>query len=304
MSELRDCIPILCTPFDTEDAIDEVGMRAQIDWVLAEGASGVATLALASEGYKLTERERDAVTTIVVDYVAGRVPVVVSADGAGTAVGVDRAKRAAAIGADALMVLPPYLVKPNVASLLDYYRRIADAVELPLMIQDAPQLTGVSMNPALWIEIERQIPNTVYVKAEGTPQGETISTTLAQSDGRLQVFCGWGGLGILDALERGAVGSMPAANFTGAFASIHTAWNTGDRQRATELLEATLPFSVWAMQSLDHSVTTAKRELMRRGIFASDRVRQPAIPLDSVANAQLERWIDGKFARNGIRSTI
>lgn len=291
MTELRDCIPILCTPFDDDDGIDAASMRAQIDWVLAEGASGVATLALASEGYKLTDRERDAVTEIVVEHVAGRVPVVVSADGAGTAVAVDRARRAAAIGADALMVLPPYLVKPSQRALLDYYVRIADAVEIPIMIQDAPQLTGVSMGPALWNEIDRQTANTVFIKAEGTPQGETISATLAQSDGRLQVFCGWGGLGILDALERGATGSMPAANFTGVFAGIHAAWRSGDRQRATDLLEATLPFSVWAMQSLDHSVTTAKRELMRRAIFASDRLRQPAAPLDSIAEAQLERWI-------------
>jgi 4-hydroxy-tetrahydrodipicolinate synthase len=292
MTELHGCIPILCTPFDERDAVDADGMRAQIDWVLAEGATGVATLALASEGYKLTDRERDEVTALVVEHVAGRVPVVVSADGAGVAVAVDRAKRAAIIGADALMVLPPYLVKPSAAGLLDYYLRIAETVDIPIMIQDAPQLTGVAMNPALWVKLANQSEHIRYVKAEGTPQGETISATLAQSDGRLQVFCGWGGLGIIDALERGAVGSMPAANFTGVFARIHAAWNGGDRERASDLLRGTLPYSVWAMQSLDHSVTTAKRELTRRGVFASERLRQPANPLDPVGLAQLDAWID------------
>jgi 2-keto-3-deoxy-L-arabinonate dehydratase len=292
MTELRGCIPILCTPFDEQEAIDEVGLRAQIDWVLAEGATGVATLALASEGYKLTESERDAVAALVVELVAGRVPVVVSADGAGTAVAVDRAKRYAAIGADALMVLPPYLVKPGPPGLLDYYSRVADAVDIPIMIQDAPQLTGVSMTPAMWEALQRRRESISYVKAEGTPQGETISETIARSDGRLRVFCGWGGLGVLDALERGAVGSMPAANFTGVFARIHRAWDAGHRQLASDLLARTLPYSVWAMQSLDHSVTTAKRELMRRGIFASDRLRQPAAPLDEVAQGQLDSWIE------------
>ncbi len=291
MTELRGCIPILCTPFDERDAVDADGLRAQIDWAIAEGATGVATLALASEGYKLTERERDGVAAHVVEHVAGRVPVVVSADGAGTAVAVDRAVRAAKLGADALMVLPPYLVKPGPASLLDYYTRIGDAVEIPVMIQDAPQLTGVSMNPALWAQIARDAPNVSYVKAEGTPQGATISAALEQSDGDLQVFCGWGGLGILDALERGAVGSMPAANFTGVFAQIHAAWDAGDREMASDLLNATLPYSVWAMQSLDHSVTTAKRELKRRGVIADDRLRQPATPLDALGMAQLDAWI-------------
>jgi 4-hydroxy-tetrahydrodipicolinate synthase len=166
------------------------------------------------------------------------------------------------------------------------------------MIQDAPQLTGVSMTPALWAQIARDAPNVSYVKAEGTPQGATISAALEQSDGDLQVFCGWGGLGILDALERGAVGSMPAANFTGVFAQIHAAWDAGDRQMASDLLNATLPYSVWAMQSLDHSVTTAKRELKRRGVIADDRLRQPATPLDALGMAQLDAWIDDVVTRS------
>lgn len=292
MTELHGCIPILCTPFDEREAVDEVSLRTQIDWVLGEGATGVATLALASEGYKLTEQERETVAAVVVAHVAGRVPVVVSADGAGTAVAVDRAKRYAAIGADALMVLPPYLVKPDPAGLLDYYTRIAQAVEIPIMIQDAPQLTGVHMNPTHWAALEQGAANIAYVKAEGTPQGSTISAAIAKSDGRLRVFCGWGGLGILDALERGAIGSMPAANFTSVFARIHAAWDADDRQLASDLLAGTLPYSVWAMQSLDHSVTTAKRELMRRGVIASDRLRQPATPLDGTGMAQLEHWIE------------
>jgi 4-hydroxy-tetrahydrodipicolinate synthase len=175
-------------------------------------------------------------------------------------------------------------------ALLDYYLKIAAAVEVPIMIQDAPQLTGVTMSPALWAELADRAGNITYVKAEGTPQGPTLTATLEQSGGKLRVFCGWGGLGIIDALERGATGSMPAANFTRAFAEIHAAWDAGEREKASDLLESTLPYSVWAMQSLDHSVTSAKRELMRRGVFANDRLRQPAVPLDAVGLAQLDRW--------------
>lgn len=296
MIELSGCIPILCTPFDAADRIDVASMRAQIDWVIGEGASGVATLALASEGYKLTEHERDEVVTLVVEHVSGRVPVVVSADGAGTNVAVERATRAARLGADALMVLPPYLVKPGPAALLDYYTRIGASVDIPVMIQDAPQLTGVSMSPSLWVQIAVAAPNVSYVKAEGTPQGATISATIEQSEGALKVFCGWGGLGILDALERGAVGSMPAANFTRVFANIHAAWNAGATAAARDLLNQALPYSVWAMQSLDHSVTTTKRELQRRGVIVSELLRQPFVPLDAIAMAQLDNWIDAVLA--------
>ena len=112
-TELRGCIPILVTPFNDDFAVDRDSLERQIDWVIAEGASGVATLALASEGYKLTEAERDEITKIVVARTAGRVPVVVSADGGSPEVAIDRALRAQRAGADALMVLPPSFVKPD-----------------------------------------------------------------------------------------------------------------------------------------------------------------------------------------------
>ena len=69
-------------------------------------------------------------------------------------------------------------------------------------------------------------------------------------------------------------------------------------QAASDLLNGALPYSVWAMQSLDHSVTTAKRELMRRGVIGSDRLRQPATPLDAIGMAQLDAWIDDVLTRS------
>ena len=296
---LVGCIPILCTPFDDEGGVDLASLAREVDWVLAAGANGVACLAIASEGYKLTETERDAVVEAVVRAVAGRVPVVASADGQGVEPAVERARRAAALGADALMVLPPSFVKPDAASLLDYYGRIGSATPLPLIVQDAPQLTGVAMSPALWAEMAATIPTLKYVKAEGTPQGATISETLRLAGDRLAVFCGWGGLGILDALERGAVGSMPAPNFTRLFVEVQRRFGAGDRDGAAGLLTTELPFVLWSMQSIDHSVAAAKEELRRRGVFATNRQRQPATTLDAVAREQLARYLKSREATSG-----
>ncbi|MDQ3781063.1 MAG: dihydrodipicolinate synthase family protein, partial [Chloroflexota bacterium] len=74
MTTLAGCIPILCTPFRDDGGLDLPSLEREVAWVLAEGARGVACLAIASEGYKLTEAERDAVTERVVAAVAGRVP--------------------------------------------------------------------------------------------------------------------------------------------------------------------------------------------------------------------------------------
>lgn len=295
-ASLHGCIPILATPFFDDGSIDLVSLEREIDWVIAEGATGVAGLAIASEGYKLTEAERDLVTKRTVAAVAGRVPVVISADGAGTEVALDRAQRAAGLGADALMVLPPYFVKPDGTALYDYYRRIGRAVEIPIIIQDAPQLTGVAMSPALWARLSAEVETIRYVKAEGTPQGVTLSETLRLGGGRLSVFCGWGGLGMIDALERGAAGSMPAANFTRFFAEVQALFESGDRDAAAARFQSELPFVLWAMQSIDFSVASTKEELVCRGIITSVHQRQPATALDQISRNQLARFIETRLA--------
>lgn len=293
---LTGCIPILCTPFQEDGALDLPSLAREVEYVIDEGASGVAALAIASEGYKLTEAERDILAEAVVATVAGRVPVVISADGTGTEPALDRARRAAVCGADALMVLPPSFVKPGAADLLAYYAAIAETVDLPLIVQDAPQLTGVAMTPALWADLAKRTATVRYVKVEGTPQGDVISAAVAAGEGRLAVFCGWGGLSILDALERGAVGSMPAPNFTRLFADVQARYARGDFAGAEGAFAAELPYLLWTMQSVDHSVAAAKEELRRRGIFRSRHQRRPAAHLDPIARSQLARFLDRRLA--------
>ncbi|MBA3644120.1 MAG: dihydrodipicolinate synthase family protein, partial [Chloroflexia bacterium] len=213
----------------------------------------------------------------------------------GTWPGVERARRAAALGADAVMVLPPYFVKPDGDNLVDYYQQMAEAAGVPLMIQDAPQLTGVAMAPALWARMAEQIPLLRYIKVEGSLQGPLISETRRLAGDQVSLFCGWGGLGMIDALERGAVGSMPAPNFTRHFAEIQMRYEAGDAAGAGERFREELPFVLWAMQSIDHSVTSAKEELRRRGVIASAHLRQPAMRLDEIAWGQLRRFLDRRL---------
>jgi dihydrodipicolinate synthase/N-acetylneuraminate lyase len=104
---------------------------------------------------------------------------------------------------------------------------------------------------------------------------------------------------VLDALERGAIGNMPAPNFTRFFADVQRLWEAGDRDRAEELFDRGVPFVMWTMQSIDHSVTAAKIELHRRRVIASARVRQPALVLDDVAHGQLTRFLDRRLADTG-----
>lgn len=292
---LGGCIPIVCTPFLADGALDLESLRRAVDWLVGEGASGLCCLAIASEGYKLTEPERDTVLETVVHAASGRLPVIASVEGLSNAVAADRARRAAARGANAVMAMSPFFVKPDVAGLTSYYRAIGEA-GLPILLQDVPQLTGVETGPDIWQALAEAVPALAGIKVEGMPQGPAVSAARAVAGGQWRVFCGWGGLSYADALERGAHGVMPAPNFTRLFADVYGQWETGGYDAAMLRLAAELPFVLWSMQSIDHSVAAAKEELVRLGVIASATRRPPAIALDDIARFQLQHFL---IARHG-----
>ena len=162
-----------------DGALDLESLQREIDWVIAEGATGVACLAIASEGYKLTEAERDAVDRGHRAARRGRVPVVASADGPGEEPAIDRARRAAERGADALMVLPPYFVKPGPDALVVVLRADRRGRRHP---DHAPGRAAVDRRGdvpgALGTHGGRRSPDCAMSRPKGTPQGTTISETL------------------------------------------------------------------------------------------------------------------------------
>ena len=288
MGKLHGCIPIVVTPFTEEGAIDEKSLRAEVEFLIAGGVHGLAAPAIASEGYKLAEAEQQRVAAIVIETAGGRVPVVVSADGNGTDIAVIRARRAAALGAAALMVLPPMFVKPDGENLYRYYQRIARAADIEIMVQDAPQLTGVALPGSLLARLNRDCPNITSVKIEGTPAGPKASEVLALSDNRMDVFAGWGGLSFWEGLQRGAKGCMPAANFGPPLAEVYTLYGTRDYVAARGYFERLVPFVNWSMQSVDLSVWCAKEALKRQGILVTNVLREPASLPDAVMRHEFE----------------
>jgi dihydrodipicolinate synthase/N-acetylneuraminate lyase len=291
MSRLAGCIPIVVTPFHADWRIDETSLYQEVEYLIAQGVHGLATPAIASEGYKLSDAERDYVTSLVVESAAGRVPVVVSADGNGTDVALARARTAARLGASALMVLPPMFIKPDADNLFRYYTRIAAAVDVEIMIQDAPQLTGVTMPPPLLARLNQECPAIASVKIEGTPAGPKTSAVLELTAGRMAVFAGWGGLSFFDGLQRGAAGCMPAPNFGPELARVYDLYQAGAHAAARTRFDALTPFITWSMQSIDLSIWCAKEAFARQGLLRTATLREPAILPDAIMRQQFESFI-------------
>lgn len=291
--------PVLHIPFaDTADApgqpIVEPELVALAEDMLAQGADGLVVPGLASESWALTESERDRVVDVAASVCADRAPLVVGLDGA-TVVAADRARRAAAAGAAGLMVLPPKQAAGR-EQLIRHFGAIADAAGIPVLIQDSPQVTGMSLDVATLVAVRDANPLVGAVKSEIPGAGTKAS---AIHDAGLELVAGWGGLNYLEQLDRGAVGCFPGCDLGPAIKTIDRAARAGDGDAARDLYRRILPFLSLATASLDLLLLTAKRHLRRRGLFSTEVLRAPARALDPQESRTVDALLD-ELAEQGV----
>ena len=285
MSRIQGIIPIIPTPFTADGAVDEAGMRRVIDYVLRAGAHGVAFPAMASEFYALTERERVALTELIVHEVGGAVPVVGTATAQSPQAALELARAVAAAGVDAIMVMPPYVVRDGLPATTRLFAEMASAVDLPLIIQNAPPPLGSAYGPDVIKKLIDEVPQIAYVKEETAPGGQRITKVLTDPPAALKgVFGGAGGRYIMDELNRGAIGAMPACEVTELHVRIFDTYQSGDVDGARALYNRSLPLLTFqAVFRMDMT----KEVLKRRGIIDSAHVRVGPVALDELDQAEL-----------------
>ena len=190
---LRGVFPIVVTPFHDDGRVDFESLDRLVDHLIAAGAHGLGLFGNASEGYTLLANERVEMLKRIVKRVDGRVPLVVSSGHTGTDAAAVLSKEAEDMGASALMVLPPYLLKPDGDGLMYYFQRISKSVSIPIMVQDAPLMTGVSMPAGLLGRMAREIEHVRSAKVEAPPTTPKISALKAALNGS-DDFAIFGGL--------------------------------------------------------------------------------------------------------------
>jgi 2-keto-3-deoxy-L-arabinonate dehydratase len=286
---LSGLVPILATPFRADGSLDLASLARLVEYQVSGGADGVATFGLASETFTLSGEERRLVLDTVV-RAAPRLPVVAGISATGLYPAVEQGKAAVDGGATALMVLPPFLVRPGDDQLAEFFGELAMAAGVPVMMQDAPGLTGVAMS-VRFIAETGTAPGVDYVKVEAQPTAPKVgAVAAAAAGGKLRVFGGQNAQFLLDELDRGAVGTMPACEFTDLLAEVMTAWRAGRRDEAEARFHRLLPLLVYGLQS-GIAWAVHKEVLVRRGIIADARVRSPARPLDPASLAGLLRLL-------------
>jgi 4-hydroxy-tetrahydrodipicolinate synthase len=287
MQGLRGILPVTATAFTADGALDEAGCRAVVRYNLTVGVHGIVALGHASEFASLSDRERERVIDLTIDEVGGRVPVIIGTAGTSTEVAVSFARYARDAGADALMVMPPYVTKAGGEALVAYYAAIARAVETPIVVQNAQGPVGTPMSAALLTRLAREIPTIRYIKEEAAASTHTISAVLRDAGGDLDgLLGGESGKYLLMHYARGACGNMPGSAITELYLPVWAALEAGDRDAARVAHNRIFPLlNFFGL----HGVEAYKEILHRRGIIGSIRTRGTAwAPLDDLDRAELD----------------
>ncbi len=281
--------PVLQMPFEdtAEQAIIKDELTALVEHLVAEEVDGLVVPGLASESWALTERERDEVVELVAEAIGGRARLIVGIDGA-TAVATDRACRAAARGADGVMVLPPAQATTD-AGIVRHFAAVAEAGGVPVLMQDSPQVTGVRLTIEAISAAVTAHPLVGSLKVEIPGSGPKTS---AAHDAGVEIVAGWGGIGYLEQIERGAIGCMPGSDLGPALLAIDSAARKGDQEGALAIYRQILPLLSFQTTSVQQLVLSAKRHLRRAGVFTTASLRAPGRDFDAWEAATLDALLD------------
>jgi 4-hydroxy-tetrahydrodipicolinate synthase len=291
---------IIPTAFTDSGDFDPGSQRKVVDLFLEKGANGLTALGVTGEVARLEEHERAAVLEVVVKQAGGRVPIVAGTSADGTRTCIAYSRQAKALGAAAVMVSPPRMPKLNSNAVVAHYKALADAVDLPIVVQDYPPITGFAMEPALLARIAKEIPSARTIKLEDPPTPFKTARILEASAGTpVQIFGGLGGVFLLEELISGATGAMTGFAFPEILVRIMQHWNAGEHDAAADVFYRAVPLMRFEFQE-GIGMAIRKEVLRRRGALASAATRAPAGGLDAPTRQALDRVLAWVTSQKGM----
>lgn len=282
MIEWAGVYHIMATPFTEAGALDTDGLPRLVERALETGITGFTVLGIAGETHRLTDDERRQVVETVVKETRDRVPVAVGVSASGTHLAAALARMARDAGAQALMLAPPNGVK-NLDAVRAYYHDVAAATALPIVLQDEPVTTQVTMPAPFIASLTDELALIEAVKLEEAPTLPKITRLRALFARRVAIFGGLGGCYFFEELSRGADGAMTGFPYPEALRTIRDAFVAGRREAARALFYRWLPLIRYESQpgsTPGTSIAIRKEILRRRGWIGSSCARPPAAALD------------------------
>ena len=271
--------PVAPTPFHEDGSLDLDGMKRVLDCMVDQGVDGICILANFSEQFLISDAGRATLTRLCLDHIAGRVPVIVTISHFSTPIVVARAVEAKALGASAVMMMPPYhgaLLKGTPEQTFEQFRAVGD-VGIPIMLQDAP-LSGVELPVPLLARMAREIEMLKLFKIECAGTANKLRALLAEAGEAIDgPFDGEEGITLLADLDAGASGCMTSAMIPDLIGPVVRDWLAGDTAKATAGYARILP-------AINHEnrqcgFRAAKVAMVAGGVIKSAFCRHPIAPL-------------------------
>lgn len=284
---LHGVCTIALTPFTDEGEVDLNGIDSLAQRYLSAGVHGITVLGIMGEAHKLSDRERSAVAGRYIAAAENRVPVIVGCSASATRLAIERAQEAEDLGAAAVMVAPPNNQK-NLDLVYEHYREIAEAISVPVVVQDEPVNTGVTMPAAFLARLVDEIPNCRYLKLEEAPTTIKITSLLSLGDEEVDIFGGLGGMYLYEELSRGASGIMTGFAYPEILVETYRLFTGGKHREAQRYFFEHLPLIRFEAQLGVGGVGIRKEVFKLRSVISSSHVRKPAPALDEQTLVELE----------------
>lgn len=276
----RGVFPIAPTPFTDRGEVDLPGQGRVLDCMIDQGVDGICILANYSEQFLLSDGERNTLLEMCLSHVAGRVPVIVTCSHFSTQIAVERARRAAAAGAKMLMLMPPYHganLRASHTGVFEHFQRVAEAVSIPIMVQDAP-LSGVTLTIPFLVRLAHEVPLVRYFKIE-VPGTAAKLRTLIEAGGKIVAgpFDGEESITLMADLDAGATGTMPSALVPDLIKPVLEHYRSGRRKEAAAQYARILPLINY--ENRQCGLRATKTVMLAGGVIKTDFVRHPLEPL-------------------------
>jgi dihydrodipicolinate synthase/N-acetylneuraminate lyase len=284
---LQGIVTVLNTPFKTDNTIDFSALRNNVEYALDAGVAGFLVPAMASEVYKLSEKERIEMVSAVLEEVNGKVPVIA---GAGET-DLTKSKRLISeyirLGCKNVLFQIPF---QNEIQFKNHFYALAETGPELIMLQDW-DASGYGLSNEIILELFENVEAFRCLKVETVPAGIKYSRILELTNGQLNVSGGWAVSQMIEGLKRGVHAFMPTGMHR-IYTEIYRLWKSGNETEAEQLFQQILPFLAFSNQHLDISIHFFKRLLYRQGIYPTDLVREPILPFDKIHRELADKLID------------
>ncbi|MBR1168111.1 4-hydroxy-tetrahydrodipicolinate synthase [Bradyrhizobium liaoningense] len=280
MKTFRGTYTVMITPFTAAGEVDVAALRAFVDWQIAHGIHGLIPLGSTGEFLSMDDEEKALVAEVVIRQAAGRVPVLIGTGAEDTREVVRLSRRAEKLGADGVMIIPPFYSTPTDDELVHHYKTVADAVSLPIMVYNNPATANVDLKPHLVARIAK-IDNCLYIK-ESTLEVTRVRDIIRLCGDRMTVF---GGILGFESFVEGAQGWVAVASnvVPAEMARIFSlVADHGAIKEARELYLKYLPVIEFVG---GQAYVAGSKALLNHMGFAAGLPRPPRLPLPAAQDA-------------------